>query len=329
VSETVLDGFDREITYLRVSVTDRCNLRCAYCMPEQGVAALGHEAILRFEEIARLVKIGAGLGIRNVRLTGGEPLVRRGIADLVRMVRAIPEIQSISLTTNGIALGELAPALRDAGLDRVNVSLDSLSPQRYATITRRGRLADALTGIDAAFSAGLVPVKINMVVMQGVNDDEVVAFARRTVTEPWNVRFIEFMPLGGQAIQARREYVSSEVSRQRIEQALGPLGPADLTGYGPARTWRIPGAAGTIGFISALSQHFCSTCNRMRLSSDGKLVPCLFSDIEYDLRGPLRAGADDGLLRDIWREALANKPARHHLDGALTTTYHRMSRIGG
>jgi cyclic pyranopterin phosphate synthase len=329
MSPTLLDGFDREITYLRVSVTDRCNLRCVYCMPEQGVAALGHKDVLRFEEIARLVRIGADLGIRNVRLTGGEPLVRRGIADLVRMVRAIPEIQSISLTTNGIALGEMAPALREAGLDRVNISLDSLSPERYGTITRRGQLADALAGIDAALSVGLAPVKVNMVVMHGVNDDEVVAFAKRTIGEPWNVRFIEFMPLGGQAIQARREYVSSDVTRQRIEQALGPLEPADIPGYGPARTWRIPGAAGTVGFISALSRHFCSTCNRVRLSSDGKLVPCLFSDLEYDLRGPLRAGADDGILCDIWRETLANKPARHRLDGALTTTGHQMSRIGG
>jgi cyclic pyranopterin phosphate synthase len=309
MSPTLLDGFDREITYLRVSVTDRCNLRCVYCMPEQGVTALGHEDVLRFEEIARLVRIGADLGIRNVRLTGGEPLVRKGIADLVRMVRAIPEIQSISLTTNGIALGEMAPALREAGLDRVNISLDSLSPERYGTITRRGQLADALAGIDAALSVGLAPVKVNMVVMQGVNDDEVVAFAKRTIGEPWNV--------------------SSDVSRQRIEQALGPLEPADIPGYGPARTWRIPGAAGTVGFISALSRHFCSTCNRVRLSSDGKLVPCLFSDLEYDLRGPLRAGADDGILCDIWRETLANKPARHRLDGALTTTGHQMSRIGG
>ncbi|MFO7696717.1 MAG: GTP 3',8-cyclase MoaA [Anaerolineae bacterium] len=329
MSPFLLDSYDREINYLRVSVTDRCNLRCAYCMPEEGVATLDHADVLRFEEITRVVRVGVGLGIRHVRLTGGEPLVRKNIVELVRQIRAIPDIESISMTTNGIALAQLADALRQAGLDRVNVSLDSLQPERYRTITRRGRLNDVLAGIDAAFDAGLTPVKINVVVMQGVNDDEVVAFARRTLTEIWNVRFIEFMPLGDQAVLARSEYVSSAVTRRRIENALGALEPADVAGAGPARTWRVPDAAGTIGFISALSEHFCEACNRMRLSSDGKLVPCLFSDTEYDLRGPLRAGANDDSLRAIWQEALSNKPACHHLDGAITTTEHRMSRIGG
>ena len=325
----MLDSYEREINYLRVSVTDRCNLRCVYCMPEEGVAALQHEDVLRFEEIAHLVRIGATLGIRHVRLTGGEPLVRRGIVELVRTIRAIPQVETVTMTTNGVALAQCAKALKAAGLDRVNVSLDSLDPERYRAITRLGCLDDALAGIDAALGAGLTPVKINMVVMHGVNDDQVVAFARKTLSEPWNVRFIEFMPLGDQAVYARRRYVPSQVTRSQIEETLGALEPADVAGAGPARTWRVPDALGTVGFISALSEHFCTTCNRMRLSSDGKLVPCLFSDTEYDLRTPLRAAADDGVLGEIWREALANKPACHHLDGAITTTEHQMSRIGG
>ena len=329
MSPSVLDSYDREISYLRVSVTDRCNLRCVYCMPEKGVAALSHDDVLRLEEIAHLVRIGVSMGIRNVRLTGGEPLVRKGIVDLVAQIRAIEGIESITMTTNGIALAEMAGALAEAGLDRVNISLDSLKPERYVAITRRGRLENALAGIDAAFASGLTPVKINMVVMQGVNDDEVVEFANRTLEAPWHVRFIEYMPLGEQAEGARSAYVSSDQTRQRIEAALGPLAPADLAGFGPARTWRLPGAAGTVGLISALSQHFCQSCNRMRLTSDGKLVPCLFSDLEYDLRAPLRAGVEEAALADIWREALAHKPACHHLDSAITTTKHQMSRIGG
>ncbi|MGI6367707.1 MAG: GTP 3',8-cyclase MoaA [Anaerolineae bacterium] len=329
MSTPTLDGCGREISYLRVSVTDRCNLRCVYCMPAEGVPDLGHNRMLRLEEIARLVRIGAGLGIRNVRITGGEPLVRLGIVDLVAMIRAIEDIESISMTTNGIALPQFAEQLAGAGLNRVNISLDTLDADRYRTITRRGRLEDALAGIRAAYAFGLTPVKINMVVMAGVNDDEVVSFAGRTVSEGWHVRFIEFMPLGEQARLARASYVSSTVTRQRIEEAWGPLVPADIEGFGPARTWRVPGSDGSIGLISALSQHFCSSCNRIRLTADGTLVPCLFSDLAYDLWEPMRAGADDDSLRDIWLEALAHKPAGHHLERALTTTSHQMSRIGG
>lgn len=325
----MMDRYGRAITYLRVSVTDRCNLRCVYCMPEEGVPPLAHEQILRLEEIARLVRIGAERGIQSVRLTGGEPLVRKGIVDLVRMIRAIPQIQSISMTTNAIALAEMAPVLAEAGLDRVNISLDTLEPDRYRRITRRGELGEALAGIDAALEAGLTPVKINMVVLRGINDDEVVAFARRTLDRPWHVRFIEFMPLGEQAALARSAYVSSGETKRRIESALGQLEVAELQGYGPARTWRLPQAPGSVGFISALSQHFCATCNRIRLTSDGKLVPCLFSDLEFDVSGPMRAGADDVALGEIWQEALDNKPAGHHLDQAETTTEHQMSRIGG
>ena len=325
----LIDNYERQIDYLRISITDRCNLRCTYCMPEEGIQPLTHHDVLRFEEIVRLVQVGAGLGIRHLRLTGGEPLVRKGVVDLVRMLRQVPGIESISMTTNGVALAPVAQALREAGLSRVNVSLDTLQPERYAAITRRGRLDDALAGIDAALSVGLTPVKINMVVVKGVNEDEAVDFARMSLERPWHVRFIEFMPLGEHAEQARRAYVSSDETRAEIEAVLGTLEPAEIVAHGPARTWRLPGAVGTIGFISALSEHFCGACNRLRLTSDGKLVPCLFSDQEYDLRGPIRTGADDAALRALWESVIASKPDGHHLEGALTTTEHRMSQIGG
>ncbi len=325
----MMDSYHRRIDYLRISITDRCNLRCIYCMPEEGITPLRHEDVLRFEEIARLVRIGAGLGIRHLRLTGGEPLVRKGVIELVGMLRQIPGIETLTLTTNGIALAPLAHELAQAGLDRVNISLDTLRPERYTAITRRGRLEDALAGIEAALAAGLAPVKINNVVARGLNDDEAVDFARMTLERPWHVRFIEFMPLGEHAEQARRDYVSSDETRARIVAALGELAPAEIETHGPARTWQLPGAQGTIGFISALSEHFCGFCNRLRLTSDGRLVPCLFSDREYDLRGPLRAGADDAALRALWGNVIAAKPDGHHLEGALTTTEHRMSQIGG
>ena len=325
----MMDSYHRRIDYLRISITDRCNLRCIYCMPEEGITPLRHEDVLRFEEIARLVRIGAGLGIRHLRLTVGEPLVRKGVIELVGMLRQIPGIETLTLTTNGIALAPLAHELAQAGLDRVNISLDTLRPERYTAITRRGRLEDALAGIEAALAAGLAPVKINNVVARGLNDDEAVDFARMTLERPWHVRFIEFMPLGEHAEQARRDYVSSDETRARIVAALGELAPAEIETHGPARTWQLPGAQGTIGFISALSEHFCGFCNRLRLTSDGRLVPCLFSDREYDLRGPLRAGADDAALRALWGNVIAAKPDGHHLEGALTTTEHRMSQIGG
>ncbi len=325
----MMDRYQRRIDYLRISITDRCNLRCVYCMPEEGVTPLQHEDVLRYEEIVRLVEIGASLGIRHLRLTGGEPLVRKGVVKLVHLLRQVPGIETVTMTTNGIALAGMAHALAQAGLARVNVSLDTLRPERYRAITRWGKLQDALAGIEAALEAGLTPLKINNVVARGLNDDEAVDFARMTLERPWHVRFIELMPLGEQATQARRQYVSSDETRAHIETALGALEPAEVETYGPARNWRLPGAQGTIGFISALSEHFCQSCNRLRLTSDGKLVPCLFSDREYDLRGPLRAGADDEALRALWEHVIASKPDGHHLESVLTTTEHRMSQMGG
>ena len=322
------DNRGRSINYLRVSVTDRCNLRCVYCMPEEGIPSISHENVLRYEEISRLVGVAVSLGISEVRLTGGEPLVRKGIDDLVRSIARIPGLRGISMTTNGVLLAPLAEKLADAGLQRVNISLDTLKPERFRTITRRGGLSAVLAGIEAAHRAGLEPVKINVVIMRGINDDEVVDFARLTSTNEWNVRFIELMPVGTSAGVARTDYVPGDQIRAAIEAELGPLEPAALRGNGPASVWRLPGSQGTLGFISAISHRFCDRCNRLRLTSDGKLLPCLFSDLEVDLREPLRSGANDAALKDLFQRAIDMKPSGHRL-GECVAAAHEMSRVGG
>jgi len=332
------DAFGRAIDYLRVSVTDRCNLRCVYCMPPEGVPPIAHDEVLRFEEIVRVVDAAAGLGIRQVRLTGGEPLVRRGIDALVRMLRALPDIKEITLTTNGTLLAGLAEPLAAAGLTRVNVSLDTLDADAYRAITRGGSLAAALEGIAAAERAGLVPVKVNMVVMRGINDGQVLAMARQSIAAGWHVRYIEMMPLGaaqhvcgdGEAVDVTSAgMVPNSDIRAAIEAELGPLEPAEVAGAGPAETWRVPGARGSIGFISAVSHGFCANCNRLRLTANGRLVPCLFSDRELDLRAALRAGATREALQALIREAVALKGSGHRLAEHRVETGHQMSRIGG
>ncbi|MBU0494322.1 MAG: GTP 3',8-cyclase MoaA [Chloroflexi bacterium] len=328
-----LDSFARPINYLRVSVTDRCNLRCVYCMPAEGIDLVRHEDVLRYEEIARVVQAAAALGVCKVRLTGGEPLARRGLPDLVRLIAAVPGIDDISMTTNGVLLPRHADALAAAGLRRVNVSLDSLRPNRFRAITRCGELTDVWAGIAAAERAGLTPVKLNTVVARGLNDDEVVDFARLTLEQPLNVRFIEIMPLGANEHWAGDGYVPMSEVRARIEAALGPLetvrGHDPVVGNGPARYSRVPGAPGTIGFISPVSEHFCFHCNRLRLTADGKLRPCLLSDDEIDLRAALRGGADDQELETIIAQAIAAKPARHHLDVGDVPHARQMAQIGG
>jgi len=328
-----LDGCARPISYLRVSVTDRCNLRCVYCMPAEGIPLLPHEDVLTFEEIERVVRQAAQLGIHKIRLTGGEPLVRLNLPDLVRMIAAVPGIDDISLTTNGHLLPRYAAPLAAAGLRRVNVSLDSLRPDRFRALTRVGDLERTWEGIRAAEAAGLTPVKINTVVMRGFNDDEVVDLARLTLTEERHIRFIEVMPLGHNALWAADGFIAMHEVRRRIEEALGPLRQvgedAPVIGNGPARYWQLPGAAGTLGFISPVSDHFCAGCNRLRLTADGRLRPCLLSDEEIDLRGPLRAGVDDRALRDLLAGAAARKPARHQLDEGRRATRREMSQIGG
>ena len=325
----LVDRHGRRVTYLRVSVTDRCNFRCLYCMPEDGVPSKPHGDILRYEEIARLVRVAASLGISKVRLTGGEPLVRAGIVDLVRMLAAIPGIEDLALTTNGALLAPQAASLAAAGLRRVNVSLDTLRADRFERITRRGRLQDVLDGIAAARRVGLNPVKVNAVVIRGLNDDEVVDVARRSLSDGWHVRFIEVMPLGEGSHWSGDGYVPAHETRARIEAALGPLQAEAPDMRGPARTWRLPRAEGSIGFISPVSEHFCGYCNRLRLTADGRLLPCLLSDTEVDVRGLLRAGAGDDELAAALAAAVAAKPAGHNLRQGALPSGRPMSGIGG
>ena len=341
-----LDAYNRPISYLRISVTDRCNLRCVYCMPPEGVPWRSHDDILRYEEIEMVAQAAAGLGVSKIRLTGGEPLVRLGIVDLVHKLARIPGIDDLAMTTNGVLLSRYAADLARAGLRRVNVSLDTLRPERFRRITRLGRLEDVLAGMEAAREAGLEPIKINTVVIRGMNDDEVVDLARRTTAAGWNVRFIELMPIGislmpvGNSVLADGDWwervVTAQEIRQRIEAALGKLEPAKVradgdtpVGNGPARYYRLPGAQGTLGFITPISEHFCYQCNRLRLTADGQLRPCLLSDQEIDLRTPLRQGADVAQIRALLVRGIEHKPWEHRLDEWQRPEKRAMSEIGG
>ena len=332
------DSFARVIDYLRISITDKCNLRCIYCMPSDGVAPARHADILNYEEIIRIATIAARLGVRKIRLTGGEPLVRKNIAFLVSSLRTIPGIEDLSLTTNGILLGQHAQTLADAGLDRVNISIDSFRPDRYREITRGGNLDAVLRGIQAAELAGLRPLKINMVPMRGMNEDEILDFARITIDTERHVRFIECMPAGSVSFWSPQKYMTTDEIKNIIE-TLGPLSPMRVRKNGPSKYYRLEGAKGVIGFISALTHHFCSDCNRLRLTSDGKLRPCLFSETEIDLRSALRSGASDLEIERLLKLSIEVKPKEHNLDSsasALTPSFlgphavkRPMSRIGG
>ena len=324
----ISDSFQRPINYLRISVTDRCNLRCVYCMPAEGVALMSHRDILSYEEIYTVVKASAEMGINKVRLTGGEPLVRAGLPDLVRLLAGIDTIDDISLTTNGILLAQHAAELKEAGLRRVNVSLDSLKPERFNKITRCGNLEDTLEGIEAAMAAGLNPVKINVVAMAGVNNDELSDFAAKTVSDGWHVRFIEHMPVNSDDSGVTRLVSVSEM-RKRIE-SLGKLEPWKVdVGNGPAKYYRLPGAAGTIGFITPITEHFCYQCNRLRLTADGKLRPCLLSEEEIDLKEPLRGGASVLELKNLIEKAIASKPQGHRLAEGKREKGRPFSQVGG
>ncbi len=323
------DQFNRPITYLRISVTDRCNLRCVYCMPEAGLPWIPNSDILSFEEIEAIVAAAASVGVRSIRLTGGEPLVRRHLPELVARIDAVPGIDDIALSTNGLLLAEHVTALRAAGLRRVNISLDTLHEERFIAIARRPGLDRVLAGIDAALTAGLGPIKLNCVVMRGQNDDELIAFAELTRRRPIYVRFIEVMPVLDNVELQRDAYISAAAILERIgeHQALLPVpGPG---GNGPARYFAFPGAAGAVGVISPLSHDYCETCNRVRLSAGGRLRLCLFGDNEIDLRTPLRDGASREELAAIFRGAYV-KPERHHLDlGKPASAMRALSEIGG
>jgi cyclic pyranopterin phosphate synthase len=322
------DSFQRPINYLRISVTDRCNLRCIYCMPASGVYLLPHHDILTYEEIYTIAKAAAELGINKVRISGGEPLVRSSLPRLIQMLAQIDAIDDISLTTNGILLGRYAAELKSAGLRRVNVSLDTLRQDNFEFITRGNNLGDVLEGIDVARSVGLNPVKINMVVMSGINDDEVLNFATKTINEGWHVRFIELIPFTT-ATTIALQFVPVSDMRKRLEQ-LGELESClPGVGNGPARYFRFPQATGTIGFITPISEHFCFRCNRLRLTADGKLRPCLLAEEEIDLKQPLRSGISSGGLKQLIEEAVASKPLRHHLAEGCIPKDRPFSQVGG
>lgn len=320
------DSSNRPINYLRISVTDRCNLRCIYCMPSEGVELLGHDDILRYEEIDMVARAAAGLGINKVRITGGEPLVRTNLVALVRMLAGIEGIDDIALTTNGVLLRGNAALLKQAGLKRVNISLDTLESERFRQITRRDNMDEVLDGLKSAQEAGLEPVKLNMVVMRDINDDEVVDFARKTITDGWHVRFIEHMPFAG---RESISFVPTSEIRSRLS-ILGELEPhMPGSGSGPAKYFKFKDAPGTVGFISPLSEHFCFSCNRLRLTVDGKLRPCLFSDEEIDLRTPLRNGTTENGIRDLIHRAVDIKPRCHNLSEGISPNGRTMSQVGG
>ena len=332
------DSHGRVIDYLRISLTDRCNFRCIYCMPEEGVQQLPHEEILRIEEIVQAVRVAADMGIRSIRLTGGEPLVRLGVVDLVRDIANVPGIENISMTTNGVLLPRMADDLKAAGLSRVNISLDTLDPDQFRQITRRGELQQTLDGIDAALEAGFNPVKINAVAVRSLHQDYL-KFAELSIDRPLHVRFIEYMPVGESSGTdgcgwGKQDVVSCEelfdtINEQARAQGLPELvaaGEDRPLGWGPARYFMFPGAQGTVGFISPLSRHFCSECNRLRLTADGKLRPCLFSDVEYDLRAAVRGDGGDDAVRAVILEAIGAKPDEHH---DKVGTDRGMSQIGG
>jgi cyclic pyranopterin phosphate synthase len=323
----VEDAFRRQINYLRIAITDRCNLRCRYCMPATGVPLKSHQDILRLEEIVTIARVAGSTGINRIRLTGGEPLVRKNVVTLVRELAKLPAIKEVSLTTNGIFLSGLARPLKEAGLSRVNISLDTLKKERYRYITRRGNISSVWQGIHAALAVGLTPVKLNVVVTRGFNDDEILDFARLAQEKPLHIRFIELMPIGAAAASAGG-YVSMDEIKSRISRVylLEPL--ADLVTNGPAVNFKVAGGKGSIGFISAMSSHFCHRCNRLRLTADGKLRPCLYWDGEIDIKGPLRAGASEAELAAIFARAVTLKPAEHHMETGWRQP-RVMSQIGG
>jgi len=326
----LLDPYKRKINYLRISVTDKCNLRCRYCMPEEGIPLISHGAILTYEEILRIVRVFAAEGISKVRLTGGEPLVRKGIVDFISRLSQIEEIKDLSLTTNGILLKEYARDLKRAGLKRINVSLDSLTKERFFQITRRDEYERVWNGIEEALRVGFSPIKINMVAIKGLNDDEIESFARLTLHLPLTVRFIEYMPSGNGEEWKESDILTIPRIKDRLER-VGPLTPVPPDQWdGPSKRFKIEGAIGEIGLIGAVSSHFCSDCNRLRLTPDGKIRTCLFSDEEIDVREILRKGGSDQNLKERLLDALRAKPERHHINTHQFKKCQRnMSAIGG
>jgi cyclic pyranopterin phosphate synthase len=321
------DQFGRSIEYLRISITDRCNFRCMYCMPLEGLQWLPRKDLLTYEEITGVVRQLAPLGLRRLRITGGEPTIRPDLVALVRMLKSVEGIEDIALSTNGVKMPELAAPLKAAGLDRINMSADSLQPDRIAKIARRNLGFDPIVGAEAAQAAGLGPIKINVVVMKGINDDEIEDFARLTLTRPWYVRFIELMPVGDMRELTWEHVVPSDeiIERLRRVAPLSAFSP-DVRGNGPAAYYRFEGGQGGIGVITPMTHTYCASCNRVRLTADGRLRTCLFGDHEVDLRTPLRAGER---LEPFFVKALEEKPKEHGLLQMQVGGLRALSQVGG
>ncbi len=325
----MVDAYGRRIDYVRISVTDRCNLRCRYCMPEEGIKLFPHDELLSYEEIERAVRIMSRMGFSKVRLTGGEPLVRKDLHILVERLSSIERVRDVSLTTNGTLFYKFAKKLKDAGLRRINISLDSLRKDRFRWITRLGNLDDVLKSIDTAIEMGFHPVKINVVLIRGFNDDEIFDFAKFAMENPVTVRFIEYMPTGGQSFWSVDKVVKNSEVRKLLETRM-KLVPSDDDGGGPAQVYAVVGGRGKVGFISPISSHFCSTCNRIRITSDGKVRPCLFSDLEFDIKSPMRRGMGDEEVASVIKEAIKSKPKAHGIFSFSFKKCQRpMTKIGG
>lgn len=325
-----LDHSNRRITYLRVSITDRCNMRCFYCMPPEGLRLLDHTDVLSYEEILRVIDVAAQMGIRKVRITGGEPLLRRNVCHLVREIANVPGIEDVGLTTNGILLKDMARPLWKAGLRRINVSLDTLNPLKFRKVTKIGSYHEVWQGIREAESVGFKPIRINVVAMRGINDDELGRFARLSMETPYSFRFIEYMPMGALSAWDASKFIAGSETKARLQEygQLHPI-PRDSSD-GPCRRFRFEGALGEIGFISPISNHFCDSCDRLRLTADGKLRSCLLSDDEIDVREPLRGQQSDRVIAGLIRKAIARKPKQHGIDaGSEPGQLRAMSRIGG
>jgi cyclic pyranopterin phosphate synthase len=327
-SPALKDSFDRTIDYLRISVTDKCNLKCLYCTPRK-IDHFRRSEVLSYEEIARFVRIASTFGLRRVRITGGEPLVRKNISSLIGCIKEAG-IQDVSMTTNGLLLKKYARTLKKAGLGRVNISLDTLDADRYAYITRGGDIRRVRDAITEAEQAGLSPIKINVVPIRGFNDDEIMSFASLSFDKNYHIRFIEFMPVGCNSMWKQDSTISAAEIKEKISK-LGSLKRLRFRGRGPSRNYRIQGAKGVIGIISPLTDHFCGVCNRLRLSADGKLRPCLFSKEEIDLRTPLRNKVPDGEIGRLLSETIQLKPRGHNLqkDPRSSEFLTSMSKIGG
>jgi cyclic pyranopterin phosphate synthase len=325
----LIDRFNRRINYLRISLTDRCNLRCIYCMPPEGEKKLRHKDILRYEELLRIARIGIKLGINKIRLTGGEPLVRKGVQEFIPMLTSLSGLDDVSITTNGVCLKDNLETLKAAGIKRINVSLDSLKRLNFKLITRFDYFNEVWEGIEKARDMGFYPIKINIVVMKGINDNEVLDFARLAIDQPYHIRFIECMPIGLQTNNTA--FVSNSEIEKALVKTLGPLIPLSHgRNDGPASRFRFDGGKGEVGFISAISDSFCKDCNRLRLTADGMILPCLLSNTEVDIKEPLRRGCLDEELIKVFLKAVDLKPPSHPLNlEHEQMVYRKMCSIGG